>query len=155
VWRLQTLASYIWQLVQSKQKLLRRLLTGISYRDYLTGIIIPVRTSLLAYAFGLLSKLKNVCVSFSMERVQVQKEQIDKRIVTAIIRAVAERGSFVVRYRDVYEQLDKLVEDDDEFYKLEDKMYEAVSEGLLRGSTSSPGLAETATATLSWCRLSR
>jgi len=74
-----------------------------------------------------------------MERVQVQNEQIDKRIVTAIIRAVAGRDSFVVRYRGVYEQLDKLVEDDDEFYELEDKMYEAVSEGLLRGVYKFPG----------------
>jgi hypothetical protein len=75
-----------------------------------------------------------------MKRVQVQKEaQIDKRIVTAVIRAIAERNSFVVRYRDVYEQLDKLVEDNDEFYELEDKMYEAVSEGLLRGVYKFPG----------------
>jgi hypothetical protein len=65
--------------------------------------------------------------------------QIDKRIVIAIIRAVAERESFVVQYRDVYEQLDRLVEDDDEFYKLENEMYEAVSEGLLRGVYKFPG----------------
>jgi len=37
----------------------------------------------------------------------------------------------VIRYSDI--QLDKLVEDDDEFYKLENAMYEAISEGLLRG----------------------
>jgi len=63
----------------------------------------------------------------------MEQVQIDKRIVTAVIRAVAERNSFVVRYGDIYDQLDGLVEDDDEFYRLEDKMYEAISEGLLRG----------------------
>jgi hypothetical protein len=62
----------------------------------------------------------------------MEQVQIDKRIATAVIRAVAERNSFVVRYRYIYDQLDRLVEDDDEFYRLEDKMYEAISEGLLR-----------------------
>jgi len=75
-----------------------------------------------------------------MELAQTQDQtQIDRRIVMAILRAVSERNSFVVQYRDVYEQLDKLVEDDDEFYELEDKMYEAISEGLLRGVYKFPG----------------
>jgi hypothetical protein len=68
--------------------------------------------------------------------------QIDKRIATAVIRAVAEKNSFVVRYRDIYDQLDGLVEDDDEFYGLEDRMYEAISEGLLYGVYKFPGPCE-------------
>jgi len=68
--------------------------------------------------------------------------QIDKRIVAAVLRAVAERRSFVLRYGDIYEQLDKMVEDDGEFYELEDKAYEAVSGGLLRGVYKFPGPCE-------------
>jgi len=74
-----------------------------------------------------------------MEQAQTQ---IDKRIVTAVLRAVAERNSFVVKYGDVYDQLDRLVEDDDEFYRLEDEAYEAISEGLLRGVYKFPGPCE-------------
>ncbi len=75
-----------------------------------------------------------------MKLVQTQSQtQIDKRILTAILRAVAERDSFAVRYRDVYDQLDGLVQDDKEFYELENKMYEAISEGLLRGVYKFPG----------------
>ncbi len=68
--------------------------------------------------------------------------QIDRRIITAILRAVAERNSFAVRYRDIYDQLDRLVQDDDEFYELENKTYEAISEGLLRGIYKFPGPCE-------------
>ncbi len=75
-----------------------------------------------------------------MELVQTQT-QIDRRIIKAILRAVALSNSFVVRYRDVYDQLDGLVEDD-EFYELENKMYEAISEGLLRGVYKFPGPCE-------------
>jgi hypothetical protein len=73
-----------------------------------------------------------------MELVQNQT-QIDRRIVTAVLRAIAEHNSFVVRYRNIYDQLDALAEDDDEFYKLEDAAYEAISEGLLRGVYKLPG----------------
>lgn len=75
--------------------------------------------------------------------IQTQNQtQIDKRIIAAVLRAVAERDSFVMRYRDIYHQLDKLVQDDDEFYELENKMYEAISEGLLRGVYKFPGPCE-------------
>jgi len=75
-----------------------------------------------------------------MELAQTQDQtQIDRRIVMAILRAVSEHNSFVVRYRDVYDHLDRLVEDDDEFYKLEGAAYEAISEGLLRGVYKFPG----------------
>jgi len=75
-----------------------------------------------------------------MEQVQTQKgnAQIDKRIVTAILRAVAERNSFAVRYSDVYGQLRALAAGE-EFYGLENKMYEAISEGLLHGVYKFPG----------------
>lgn len=75
-----------------------------------------------------------------MEQVQIQKDntQIDKRIAIAILRAVVERNSFVVRYSDIYDQLRMLVAGE-EFYELENKMYEAISEGLLRGVYKFPG----------------
>jgi hypothetical protein len=76
-----------------------------------------------------------------MKQVQTQKDntQIDKRIVTAILRAVAERNSFVVRYGDIYDQLRWLVGNSEEFYKLENKMYEAISEELLYNIYKFPG----------------
>jgi hypothetical protein len=70
---------------------------------------------------------------------QGNQTQIDRRIITAIIRAVAERGSFVVQYRDIYEQLNRIIKNSGEFYKLEGATYEAVSEGLLRGVYKFPG----------------
>ncbi len=75
--------------------------------------------------------------------IQTQNQiQIDRRIITAILRAVAERNSFVVRYHDIYDQLDGLAEDGGKFYRLEDKAYEAISEGLLRGVYKFPGPCE-------------
>jgi hypothetical protein len=75
--------------------------------------------------------------------VQIKNQtQIDRRIIKAVLRAVVERNSFVVLYRDIYGQLRRLVEDDDEFYKLEDAAYEAISEGLLRGVYKLPGPCE-------------
>jgi hypothetical protein len=79
-----------------------------------------------------------------MKQVQIQgsgQTSIDKRIVTAILRAVAERNSFVVRYSDIYDRLRALVAGK-EFYELENKMYEAISEGLLRGVYKFPGPCE-------------
>jgi hypothetical protein len=77
---------------------------------------------------------------FSIKQVQIQKgnAQIDKRIATAILRAVVERGSFAVRYSDVCGQLRALAAGE-ELYGLENKMHEAVSEGLLRGVCKFPG----------------
>ena len=89
------------------------------------------------------SRLKNICISFSMQvQAQGNQTQIDRRIITAIIRAVAERGSFVVQYRDIYEQLNRIIKNSGEFYKLEGATYEAVSEGLLRGVYKLPGPCE-------------
>ena len=75
-------------------------------------------------------------------QVQGNQTQIDRRIITAIIRAVAERGSFVVQYRDIYEQLNRIIKNSSEFYKLEGATYETVSEGLLRGVYKLPGPCE-------------
>jgi hypothetical protein len=78
-----------------------------------------------------------------MEQAQIQKDktQIDKRAVIAVLRAVAERNSFAVRYSDVYGQLRWLVAGE-ELYELENEMYEAISEGLLRGVYKFPGPCE-------------
>ena len=58
-----------------------------------------------------------------------QTEQIDRRAIIAIARAVAERKSFVVWYGDIYNHLRELVADDDEFHEIENKLYEDIAEG--------------------------
>jgi hypothetical protein len=56
-------------------------------------------------------------------------QQIDKREVIAIIRAIEKRRSFVVWYGDIYDELSKLIDDDDEFHKIENKLYEDINDG--------------------------
>ena len=74
-----------------------------------------------------------------MRQAQTRSQtQIDRKIITAILRAVSEHNSFVIQYRDIYDQLDRLVEDD-EFYRLENTAYEAISEGMLHGVYKLPG----------------
>jgi len=53
-------------------------------------------------------------------------QQIDKRGIMAIINAVARRKSFVVWYGDIYDELRKLIEDDDEFHEVENRLYEDI-----------------------------
>jgi hypothetical protein len=55
-------------------------------------------------------------------------EAVDKRAIMAIINAVARRNSFVVWYGDIYDELRKLIEDDDEFHKIENKLYDDIVE---------------------------
>jgi hypothetical protein len=56
-------------------------------------------------------------------------QQIDKRAVIAIIRAIEKRRSFVLWYGDIYDELRSLIEDDDEFHEIENRMYEDIAEG--------------------------
>jgi len=58
-----------------------------------------------------------------------QTEQIDRRAIIAIIRAITKRRSFVVWYGDIYDELRSLIDDDDEFHKIENKLYEDIAEG--------------------------
>jgi len=44
-----------------------------------------------------------------MEPAKTRNTQIDRRIVTAILRAVSERDGFAVRCRNIYDQLRRLV----------------------------------------------
>jgi hypothetical protein len=53
---------------------------------------------------------------------------IDKREIIAIINAVAKRRSFVVWYGDIYDELRELIEDDDEFHEVENKLYDDIVE---------------------------
>ncbi len=57
-----------------------------------------------------------------------QNPPIDKRAIIAIIKAVAKRRSFVVWYGDVYDELRDMIEDDDEFHEIENKLYEDIVE---------------------------
>ena len=57
---------------------------------------------------------------------------IDKREIIAIINAVAKRRSFVVWYGDIYDELRNIVEDDDEFHEIENKLYEDIVDGKIK-----------------------
>jgi len=61
-----------------------------------------------------------------------QTEQIDRRAVVAIARAVAKRRSFVVWYGDIYDELRSLIDDDDEFHEIENKLYEDIVDGKIK-----------------------
>jgi hypothetical protein len=54
--------------------------------------------------------------------------QIDRRAIIAIARAIEKKRSFVVWYGDIYDELRKLVDDDDEFHNLENRLYEDIVE---------------------------
>jgi len=56
-------------------------------------------------------------------------KEIDKREIMAIARAVVEKRSYVVKYIDIYNALRDIVEDDDEFHELENKLYDDIVEG--------------------------
>jgi hypothetical protein len=60
------------------------------------------------------------------------KDQVDKRAIAAIIRAIYDTRSFVVWYRNIYEPLSYMINDDDEFYKIENKLYEDIVEGRIK-----------------------
>ena len=60
---------------------------------------------------------------------QQNPAEIDKREIMAIARAVVEKRSYVVKYIDIYNALRDIVEDDDEFHELENKLYDDIVEG--------------------------
>jgi hypothetical protein len=51
----------------------------------------------------------------------------------AVINAVTKRRSFVVWYGDIYDELRKMIENDDEFHEVENKLYEDIVEGRIKG----------------------
>jgi len=61
-----------------------------------------------------------------------EQNQIDKRAIMAIARAVTEKRSFVVWYGDIYNQLRDMIDDDDEFHEIENKLYEDIVEGRIK-----------------------
>jgi len=65
-------------------------------------------------------------------QIQNQTSQIDKRAVIAIARALAKRKSFAVWYGDIYDELRNIIEDDDEFHEVENKLYEDIVDGKIR-----------------------
>jgi hypothetical protein len=58
--------------------------------------------------------------------------QIDKRAIVAIARAVAIKRSFVIWYGDIYDALRDIIEDDDEFHEVENKLYEDIVNGRIK-----------------------
>ena len=63
---------------------------------------------------------------------QNQTQQIDKRAILAVIKAVAKTNSFVMPYAVVMDELSEMIEDDDEYYKVEDELYDALYMGKLK-----------------------
>jgi hypothetical protein len=62
---------------------------------------------------------------------QTPSDQIDRRAVIAIARAVEQNRSFVVWYGDIYRQLRDMI-GDDEFHEIENKLYEDIVEGRIK-----------------------
>ena len=60
------------------------------------------------------------------------QNQIDRRAVIAIARAVEMRRSYVLWYGDIYDELRSLIEDDEEFHRVENRLYEDIVDGRIR-----------------------
>ena len=60
------------------------------------------------------------------------QNQIDKRAIIAIIRAIEKKRSFVVWYGDIYDELYEMIDDDDEFHETENKLYEDIVAGRIK-----------------------
>ena len=65
-------------------------------------------------------------------QVQDEKQQIDRRAIIAIIKAVAESDSFIIPYGAIMDVLDEMIEDADEYSKVENELYDALYEGRLK-----------------------
>jgi hypothetical protein len=80
--------------------------------------------------------LKTPCFHGGMatqNQTQAQNQtQVDRREIVAIVKALARTRMFVVRYRDVYEELASMIDSDEEFYEIENRLYEDISEGRIR-----------------------
>jgi hypothetical protein len=57
---------------------------------------------------------------------------VDKRAVEAIIRAVEKKRSYVLWYGDIYDELRSLIDDDDEFHEIENRLYEDIVDGKIK-----------------------
>jgi hypothetical protein len=58
----------------------------------------------------------------------VRSPQVDKRIILAIIRVLEENESFVFKYGDIEDALQEVIEDEDEYHKVEDAFYNLLLE---------------------------
>jgi len=67
-----------------------------------------------------------------INQVQGEKQQIDKRAIIAIIKAIAESDSFIMPYGTIMDVLDEMIEDVDEYSKVENELYDALNEGRLK-----------------------
>jgi hypothetical protein len=59
------------------------------------------------------------------------RADVDKRAIHAIIRAV-NTGSFVVSYADIYDQLKNIIDDEDEFDRVEFDLYDRIASRSMR-----------------------
>jgi hypothetical protein len=63
---------------------------------------------------------------------QQNSAPIDKRGVIAIINAVAKKRSYVIWYGDIYDRLRELIDDDDEFHEVENRLYDDIVDGRIK-----------------------
>lgn len=59
-----------------------------------------------------------------MSEATTQVGQVDRRAILAVILALREKESFVLKYGDIEDALGELVEDEDEYDEVEDAFYE-------------------------------
>jgi len=59
-----------------------------------------------------------------------QAQQIDKRAILAVIKAVAKNNSFVIRFGDIEDELAGMVEDEEEFDRLREELLYSSQERL-------------------------
>jgi hypothetical protein len=62
-----------------------------------------------------------------------QAQQIDKRAILAVILALKDKDSFVLKYGDIEDALEELVEDEDEYYKVKYDFYDLLYDQRIKG----------------------
>jgi hypothetical protein len=61
----------------------------------------------------------------------VRAPPVDRRAIIALIKAVAGFDSFVIPYSAVMDELSDMIEDYDEYHKIEESLYDAIYDGKL------------------------
>jgi hypothetical protein len=61
-----------------------------------------------------------------------QQSDVDSRILEAVIRAVYNYDSFVLKYSWIEDELKAVVKDEEEYRRLEEEMYELISDGRIK-----------------------
>jgi hypothetical protein len=62
-----------------------------------------------------------------------ETRQIDKKAILAVILALKEKDSFVLKYGDIEDALEEIVEDEDEYDKVRDAFYDLLYDQWIKG----------------------